>query len=398
MNIIFMGYVVPEETAERLSGASNAGNKMQLNLLKYLAPQVDNLTVTTIYPVSSFRTDGRLFYRRKEGKLINKINVIRISFINIVLLKQIIQIIGNYKEVKKLVKKRPDSILLTFNMYPQVGIPAIWIKKRYGCEIVSLLADLPIDDNYERRGIGKKIFEWFNKLTRNAIQQIDKAVVLNKYAWEKYAPQAKCLVMDGGIDIDEESEESLVGTIKKVRRNLLYSGSLNEYSGVRELVEAMAYVKDSSIELDIYGEGNLREYVMAKCNDRIHYYGKVSNKEMLDCQKRAWILINPRPVDDAIARVTFPSKIFEYLNSLTPVITTRLNGFTKEYNDLMLFAESNEPKELAATINMAGEMNEDVLENMAENARKFVRTKRTWKLQAYRIREFICREQTKDEI
>ena len=59
--ILYSGYVVSQSEAEQLSGASIAGNKMQLNLLTELHKKAD-LQVFTIYPVATFGKDKRIFY------------------------------------------------------------------------------------------------------------------------------------------------------------------------------------------------------------------------------------------------------------------------------------------------------------------------------------------------
>lgn len=394
IDIVFLGYCVSKEEAEKLSGISIAGNKMQLDLLTHIKPYVKNLDITTVYPVASFPADKKLIYREDIIKLTDCITAERVSFFNVPLFKQISQIFANYRVTKKLVKKRKNAIILTFNMYPQIGLPAIWIKKKYGNRIVTLLADLPIDDNYARSGISKWIFQIFNMVTVKLLRQIDDAIVLNRKAWEIYTPQARCLIMEGGYSEKGYYTEEIRD---RVRRNVVYSGSLNEYSGVRELVEAMDYVEDKDIELDIYGDGYLRDYVKHRCNDRIHYYGTISNEEILKVQQNAWALISPRPVEDPIAKVTFPSKIFEYMTSGTPVISTRLNGFLPEYEGLLLFAESNEPEEMARGIMEVAEHSyKDMLE-MARKARKFIVENKNWAVQAKRIIEFIVSETEEKE-
>ena len=204
MDVVFVGHAVPERLAGELSGISIAGNKMQLNIIKYLAPNVEHFFSTTVYPISSYKNDGHIVYKREEIELFESVTTIRVPFINLFYIKQVCQIIANYWELKKIVKKYPNTILFTFNMYPQIGLPSVLIKKKYGNKIVCLLADLPIDDDYGRKGISKIIHRRFNKMTERYIRQVDKAIVLNKLAWELYAPQAEYIVIDGGIDIDHK--------------------------------------------------------------------------------------------------------------------------------------------------------------------------------------------------
>ena len=132
MNIIFVGYAVDEDIAETLSGISVAGNKMQLNVLKYIEPEFERILSTTIYPVSSFPNDGHLYYKKKNNHVVGGVYSVRIPFINISGIKQLCQIINNFRELKKMIKKYPDAMLFAFNMYPQVGLPCMWIKKKYG--------------------------------------------------------------------------------------------------------------------------------------------------------------------------------------------------------------------------------------------------------------------------
>ena len=200
--------------------------------------------------------------------------------------------------------------------------------------------------------------------------------------------------MEGGYNENEcYAEETRV----RKRKNIVYGGSLNDYSGVRELVEAMDYVEDVEIELDIYGDGYLKDYVKNKCNDRVHYHGTIPNEEMMRVQRNAWALISPRPVEDPIAKVTFPSKIFEYMTSGTPVISTRLNGFLPEYEELLMFAESNEPQEMARCImEMAEHPYTDMLE-MAKKAREFIIKNKSWTVQAKRIIKFMAEETKENE-
>ena len=173
--------------------------------------------------------------------------------------------------------------------------------------------------------------------------------------------------------------------------NLLFSGALAEYNGIRNLLAAMNLVEDDSIVLDIYGDGYLRGDVeeAAKHNPRIRYHGRVANETVMRKQREAWGLINPRVVDDPIAKVTFPSKTFEYLLSGTPVISTRLNGYGPEYEGCMLFAQQDTPEGIAVAIRRMAAMPEEEMKEMTRKARSMVCAQKTWKVQAGRIKAFI---------
>ena len=53
--IVYLGYVMNPEEANRISGASVAGNKMQWNVVKNLAQYEDiEMTCVTISPLAAF--------------------------------------------------------------------------------------------------------------------------------------------------------------------------------------------------------------------------------------------------------------------------------------------------------------------------------------------------------
>ena len=207
---------------------------------------------------------------------------------------------------------------------------------------------------------------------------------------ELYLPGKPYIVVDGGVD---EQDMQLAAHNPKVchEHNIVFCGALTEYNGIRNLIASMGLVKDHSIVLDIYGDGYLRSDVEAavKDNPRIRYHGRVSNQAVMQKQKEAWGLINPRIVNDPIAKVTFPSKTFEYLLSGTPVISTRLNGYGPEYKDCMIFAEQDTPEGIAEAIDRMAGMPEEELADMVSQARGMVCSQKCWSVQTERIISFL---------
>src|SRR4051794_37978308 len=105
-------------------------------------------------------------------------------------------------------KEEDYDYIFTFNMFPQIGLPAKWLKQKYGVQVISLLADLPIDDRVNRKGISKFLRKWFDTLTKKTINFCDKIIVLNKNAAERFAPNTDYIIIDGGININEYDSEN----------------------------------------------------------------------------------------------------------------------------------------------------------------------------------------------
>ena len=385
--IVFLGYIVPPEKAN----GSVAGNKMQWNTVKQLAALEDvQVSCVSITPMAVFPHNKKMWSAYHKEMLFPGVENHRVAFCNLPIVKQFWQSVAMYLQAKKVVKQTGADTVFCFNLFPQIGLPMRWLKRKYPyMDTVCLLADLPIDDNPNRKGFSKWLRSIFDKSTWKSMAKCDRYVALNENAMKTYLPDKPYIVVEGGID-PEEFTKTPAGWDGK-ERNIIYTGALVDYSGIMNLIKAMDLVKDESIVLDIYGGGLLQNEVerVARVNPRVRYHGSVSNKEAMAAQQAAWLLANPRPVTTDIAQVTFPSKIFEYLMSGRPVMTTRLNGFSEDYDKLLFWADGDSSAQLADCINKINANNAQALEQRALAARDYLLENKTWKHNAQKIYRFI---------
>lgn len=385
--IVFLGYIVPPAKAS----GSVAGNKMQWNTVKQLAALEDvQISCVSITPMPVFPRGKKIWHGYQKEVLQSGVENHRVGFCNLPVIKQLWQSVAMYLQAKKVVKQTGADIVFCFNLFPQIGLPMRWLKRKFPhLDTVCLLADLPIDDNPDRKGFSKWLRAMFDNSTWKSMELCQRYVALNENAMKTYLPGKPYIIVDGGID-PEEFADTPAGWDGK-ERNIIYTGALVDYSGIMNLIKAMDLVKDENIVLDIYGGGLLRNAVeqAAKENSRIRFHGSVSNKEAMQAQQKAWLLANPRPVTTDIAQVTFPSKIFEYLMSGRPVMTTRLNGFSEDYDKLLFWIEGDTPADIAQQINAISEIEDFALTQRAQNARAYMLKNKTWQQNAIRIREFL---------
>lgn len=396
MKVVYLGYAVSTNEARFLSGVSVAGNKMQVNILKELAKYSDlSLTCFTVYPVAAWPKEKQWHITRKDFAIDEEVKAQRIPFLNFPIIKQLNQAIGVYQAAKKVVNE--NTIVLAFNLYPQVGLPLMWLKKKHRCKTCAIFADPPIDDKTSRSVIGRYLRSIFDHLTRKAIDACDGMIVLNENAVKQYAPQKPYAVVEGGVAKTDFSKESNCN--QPERKNLIYSGALTEYSGILQLIDAMQLITDDDAVLEIYGGGYLEEDIRSRCAGakNVCYCGTVSNAEMIKIQREAYLLVNPRPINDPITKVTFPSKLFEYMLSATPVLTTKINGLTEEYLQHLYFTKDDSPVGLAEAINAVLRESETVLREKGAEAQKFVRQAKTWEKQCEKIHQFLLEMEGSDE-
>ena len=72
-----------------------------------------------------------------------------------------------------------------------------------------------------------------------------------------------------------------------------------------------------------------------------------------------------------------------------PVMSTRLNGFSKDYDNLLFWVEDGTPETLAQKIDEINECSSDRLQAVADNAREYLLQNKTWKINAEKVHEFI---------
>lgn len=387
MHITYLGIISRPEDIGKIGISSVAGNKIQYNLLHYLS-EYDDITIDIVsfHPFKSFPSERLWVKPQVEYLFDGRVKLWQIGYINISYIKQILYPIITFFKARKLTKS--NDIVIAYDMYPPQGLPLSWLKERVKGKTLCLLADLSLGGVHKESGFRKifrKLFDWS---TLRCLRACDHYIVLNENVAKIYAPHSDYLVMDGGV---EPSEFEYTGCWNGKLKNIVYTGALVEYSGIMNLIKAMSIIKNKDVVLDIYGLGPLQDKVenIARNSSNIRFHGFVGNQEAMHVQQSSWLLANPRPVDNSIAQVTFPSKIFEYMMSGRPVLSTRLNGFTQDYDKLLFWIDDSSPESLANKINEIDLLSNNDLEAVADSARKYLLNNKTWKMNAHKVHDYL---------
>src|SRR5699024_1860482 len=97
---------------------------------------------------------------------------------------------------------------------------------------------------------------------------------------------------------------------------------------------------------------DMTEDIIRKSNvdSRIKYYGFIPKYKVLSLLKKASLLINLRDKNDEYTKYSFPSKMFEYMASGTPVLTTELDGIPSQYYNFVYSVDSYETEIIVGKI------------------------------------------------
>lgn len=292
-------------------------------------------------------------------------------------------IIENIKDGEKFV-------VLTYTPEPFFIKPLSKLKRQYPSMIIaSIVTDL-VDDvfNFASNLSFLKRIQCNSLIreTKRLYQYIDKFVLLSKHMEEKIPESIGRNIVIEGIYKNSDN----VCSISRIPNSLLYTGALEEYAGIRVLLDAFCKISNKNYKLIICGGGPLHDFVKEKAStdSRIDFRGSVLREEAVILQKSVSLLINPRQPNGSITKYSFPSKTMEYLSSGTPMIGYQLEGIPNEYFKYMYIPEDLSIESLSDTIVHCLSKTDDDLNLFGKLARDFIITNKTAQLQIKRMIDF----------
>ena len=226
------------------------------------------------------------------------------------------------------------------------------------------------------------------KKTKRLYSCIDKFVLLTEPMKEKIPEADGRYIVIEGIATPEFFQKQF----KDCKlRTLLYTGTLEEFSGVRDMINAFAEIPNDDYQLIICGSGTLAPFLKEQSfkDSRIIFKGLVPREEAVILQQRATALINPRKPNSKITRFSFPSKTMEYLSSGTPMIGYKLDGIPSEYYDYFYTIDDSSEKSLRNTIVKVLSLPQEALDEKAFAAHQFIESHKTSKIQVKKILDFL---------
>lgn len=301
--------------------------------------------------------------------------------------------------VKKVIRERfthsqYDVVIVYLIHYPYLASLPIVKRLAKKTKTVLICPDLP---NMMDMSLNEKIVKRFLKSLdsyriNQAYKYVDAFVLFSQAMSDKLPIENKPhIVIEGVSAVDD-----LDITIDSKSHAILHAGTLHKNIGIEKIIQAFKYIEDKELQFWIFGDGDLVEYIKeaSQLDPRIMYKGFVDRKELFEYLKRAKILINARNPKDEYTKYSFPSKMFEYIYSGTPFLTTKLEGIPSEYWEYVYTLKDDSPQVIASEIN-------DVLNNSHHDkskitlSRMFIKTTKGKVAQGLKLLNFlklICAE------
>lgn len=318
---------------------------------------------------------GRLFPGRKGDLDENFMHRI-VRFSNFPLIRNV-ELKYAYARVVRRITQMPEmDCILTYNPLPWHVHAAKEFQSAGGAWINIVL-------DYDEKDLGDN-WGQFMDLCGNA----DGQVFLSWWAYQN-APVETKLHLDSGVGetyFDCVKSGTEVGGKKRV----VYAGKITPYGGSELMAKAFRLVEGEDVEFLVCGRGQCDALEQASREDeRIKLIGFVDDEELHRICQKATIFFNPRDPGYSNNRMIFPSKILQYMAYGKPIVSTKTDGLSPDYNSVLQIAPSNSAEELAGEIRRTLDLSGEALGNLQERQHRFVTTQRSWKQQASKLLTFI---------
>jgi glycosyltransferase involved in cell wall biosynthesis len=187
------------------------------------------------------------------------------------------------------------------------------------------------------------------------------------------------VLIEGVYDINESMESKIISN-KKV---ILYSGTLDSRYGLNQLLDAFCQIELSNYELWICGEGDLKKTILelTSININIKYFGQLTHSQVIQLQREATVLVNPRKPFGDYTKYSFPIKTLEYLASGKPCIMYDLPGMPREYLDFILIPKNESIEALKELIIEVCEWEIENKKQFSNKAFDFILSRKSSKVQ-----------------
>ena len=319
------------------------------------------------------------FISLPKGEL-NGVKYKHLRTINLPIIKQLLNAVGIYFNVLKYGGK--ESFVICDGLSYLASKAAVLACKLKRLKSVVIITDLPEFFAGTDEKTVKRYNALFDKFTAYVVlteKMIEKLGYINK----------PYVVLEGQVDSLENKMQKIHK--KESKKVIMYAGTVQSQYGLKMLVEGFILANLSGYELHVYGNGDYAEEIdrISKVHSNVKHFPSQPNDVIVEKEKEAYILVNPRPTDEEYTKYSFPSKNMEYMVSGTAVLTTSLPGMPEEYKQYIYLIENETADGVCKAIKKISELSEEDIINKGRLAREFVLSKKNNKMQTNRIIEFI---------
>jgi glycosyltransferase involved in cell wall biosynthesis len=356
----------------------------------------DNLTAIPVAPSIHPQKIWKLNREKPEKNL----TYTYLGFYNGRILRYVSLFFSGLIECFRWVRKHRDTkdkVIICDPLVPTVAFAARMIGKLYGIKVVAIILDMPnlvTSISAHRKNLKDKVLrKLYDNFVTNELQRYDAFILITESMNQivNKEQQKPFLIIEGSVDSNMKNIKKENNKSTPSNRTVVYAGGVNEKFGVGSLVRAFEGINLDNVVLKIYGTGDYVDEVkeIAKHNPKIRYMGIVPVDEIVKEEVVADLLVNPRPTNETFTKYSFPSKTLEYMSTGTAVLSTRLEGIPKEYNDYLYWIDDESDEGIRSKLEELLVKPLDELNFKGLSAKNFVLENKNCDFQGQRIIDFI---------
>lgn len=366
MGVLYISSMFEDEDLKNVFSnpkkVSYAANKYNKLLSEGFALNDIDVLVLAMLPVTSSNCNKKFIRGRIVNR--NKLKINFLSVINLPFIKNIFRAIQVFFKVLTA-PKGTTVIYDIFSYSANIGMLPAALLRRF--DKICILTDLP---EFIGEGGSERKVRFSVKLLRD---KADGYILLTEQMTDKVNTENKKYeIVEGIVPYNHEVNEQ---TDKKTDKKIvLYAGSLHREYGIVELVDSFLKCHKLDEELHLYGSGNYATDIenIARENSCVIFHGVFNNNTIMQREKEATLLVNPRTSEGEFTKYSFPSKVIEYMSSGTPALMAVLPGIPDEYYKFVYTFDDKRKGGLAESLRFVLNKTEDELKNMGKEAQNFV--------------------------
>ena len=365
-----------------------AVQKFSRLLLKGFVSNGADIATLSAIPISSKMWKKYVWTEKQEKE--NGIEYNYIPFINLPIIRHICLCIYTFFYVLFWgLKDRKNRYIICDVLNISLCMSAVCAARLIGLKRVGVVTDLPglMMGQSKQSSVMKAIV----RINKSYLSSFTHYVLLTEQMNSVVNTHNKpYIIMEGLADIGQFTSDAILPP-KHFPKIVMYAGGLHERYGLKMLVEAFMQLDNKDWNLLIYGSGPFVDELKRYCesDSRILYKGVVPNKEVVEAELSATLLVNPRPTHEEFTKYSFPSKNIEYMASGTPLLTTQLPGMPQEYNDYVFLFDEETVDGYKNKLSEVFSLPSNELSTKGLLAREFIQFHKNNVLQAGRIIDFL---------
>lgn len=336
--------------------------------------------VISLGVVPANKNVSKKFISLPAGEL-NGVKYKHIKTINLPIIKQLLNAINVYFNIIKLGNRKNSFVICDGLSYlaSRAAVLACRLKRIKSVVIITDLPEFLVGCNNKAIQRYTKLFDAFC----GYVLLTEEMAIKLGYKHKNY------VVIEGQVDSFEERE--VLENKKCDKKIVMYAGIVQKLYGLKILTEGFIKADLPNYELHIYGNGDYAAELdeISKKHNNVKHFPSQPNPTIVEKEKEAYLLVNPRPTNEEYTKYSFPSKNMEYMVSGTAVFTTNLPGMPEEYKQYVYLIDNETVDGICEAFKNIAELKEEEVIQKGRKAREFVLSEKNNRVQTKRIIDIV---------